>query len=153
MRVRGQDFSACGMDLFRITLHCYAVTYNFNVVRGTACAGSAMAYKNLYGDSTSQSLIYSSTASNGLALDYSFQYAAKGFSTSGAIKGNFTAEYSVDGGANWTTLVAPVNLDSQTLLLFLVQQFPEPFRLELFLLGQILNSGLWQPIVLLAIFI
>ncbi|WP_419495052.1 T9SS type A sorting domain-containing protein [Chryseobacterium bernardetii] len=79
---------------------------------GTACAGSNMVYRNLYNSVTSQSLIYSSTTSNGLALNYSFQYAAKGFSTTGAIKGNFTAEYSIDGGANWNTLVAPVNLDS-----------------------------------------
>ncbi len=71
-----------------------------------------MVYRNLYNSVTSQSLIYSSTTSNGLALNYSFQYAAKGFSTTGAIKGNFTAEYSIDGGANWNTLVAPVNLDS-----------------------------------------
>ncbi|RXM53618.1 MULTISPECIES: T9SS type A sorting domain-containing protein [unclassified Chryseobacterium] len=79
---------------------------------GTACAGSNMIYRNLYNNVTSQSLVYSSTASNGLAMDYSFQYAAKGFSTTGSIKGNFTAEYSTDGGANWVTLVAPVSLDS-----------------------------------------
>lgn len=79
---------------------------------GTACAGSTMVYRNLYSGVTSYSLIYSSTTSNGLALNYSFQYAAKGYSTTGDIKGNFTAEYTTDGGANWTTLVAPVNLES-----------------------------------------
>ncbi|MEG0926137.1 T9SS type A sorting domain-containing protein [Chryseobacterium sp.] len=79
---------------------------------GSACAGVNMAYRNLYNNITSYNLVYSSLNSNGLALDYSFKYAAKGFSTSGAIKGNFTAEYSLDAGANWTTLVAPVNLDS-----------------------------------------
>ncbi|WP_294328097.1 T9SS type A sorting domain-containing protein [uncultured Chryseobacterium sp.] len=79
---------------------------------GTACSGAGMAYRNLYNNVTSYSLVYSSTASNGLAMDYSFQYAARGFSTTGVVKGNFTAEYSTDGGANWTTLVAPVNLDS-----------------------------------------
>ncbi|AZB02016.1 T9SS C-terminal target domain-containing protein [Chryseobacterium joostei] len=79
---------------------------------GPACAGSNVAYKNLYSNVTSYNLVYSSPNSNGLALDYSFQYAAKGFSSSGAIKGNFVTEYSLDGGVNWTTLVAPVNLDS-----------------------------------------
>ncbi|MGU3373904.1 T9SS type A sorting domain-containing protein [Chryseobacterium sp. M5A1_1a] len=79
---------------------------------GSACAGSNMAYRNLYNNVTSYSLVYSSLNSNGLALDYSFQYAARGFSSSGNIKGNFTAEYSLDGGTNWTTLVTPVNLDS-----------------------------------------
>ncbi|AZA93170.1 T9SS C-terminal target domain-containing protein [Chryseobacterium nakagawai] len=79
---------------------------------GTACAGSNMAYRNLYSSVTSYNLVYSSLNSNGLALDYSFQYAAKGYSSTASTKGNFTAEYSLDGGGNWTTLVAPVNLDS-----------------------------------------
>ncbi|MCJ7935320.1 MAG: hypothetical protein MUW56_17260 [Chryseobacterium sp.] len=79
---------------------------------GTACADAKMAYKNLYSSATSFSLVYSSANSNGTAMDYSFQYAAKGYSTSGAIKGNVAADYSVDGGTTWVPLITPVVLDS-----------------------------------------
>ncbi|REC47739.1 T9SS type A sorting domain-containing protein [Chryseobacterium pennipullorum] len=83
---------------------------------GTACVGSKVAYRNLYSNSfttiSSFSVTYSSTESNGTALNYSFQYAAKGYSTTGAIKGNVVAEYSVDGGASWTALITPIGLDS-----------------------------------------
>lgn len=79
---------------------------------GTACAGTNMVYRNIYSGVTSQSIIYSTTFSNGLALDYSFQYAAKGFGTAGVIKGSVTAEYSIDGGSTWVPLMNPVVLDS-----------------------------------------
>ncbi|MGL6125810.1 T9SS type A sorting domain-containing protein [Chryseobacterium artocarpi] len=79
---------------------------------GTACAGSNMVYRNIYSGVTAQNVIYSTTHSNGLALDYSFQYAAKGFGTSGAIKGGVSAEYSIDGGTTWVPLMTPVVLNN-----------------------------------------
>lgn len=79
---------------------------------GTACVDAKMAYKNLYSGATSFSVTYTSTFSNGLALDYSFKYAAKGFNSTSVIKGNIAAEYSVDGGANWVPLMSPIVLDS-----------------------------------------
>ncbi|WET49353.1 T9SS type A sorting domain-containing protein [Chryseobacterium indologenes] len=77
-----------------------------------ACNGSNILYRNLYNSVPSYNLVYSSLNSNGLALDYSFQYTARGYSSTLNTKGSFTAEYSLDGGVTWTTLVAPVTLDS-----------------------------------------
>lgn len=79
---------------------------------GTACSGTKMAYRNLYGSVTSHSIVYSSVNSNATDLAYSFKYAAKGFSTSGSIKGTVIWEYSVDGGTTWASLGTPVALDS-----------------------------------------
>jgi hypothetical protein len=80
---------------------------------GTSCAGSKAVYKNIYGTTyTSWYMTYSSTASNATALNYSFKYLAKGFSTTGNISGSVAADYSVDGGTTWSDLLAPVTLNS-----------------------------------------
>ena len=79
---------------------------------GTACVGSKMAYRNLYSGVTSYNITYSSASSNGTELTYSFQYAAKGYSSSDAIKGSVVAEYTVDGGTTWVALGAPINLNN-----------------------------------------
>ncbi|WP_419868252.1 fibronectin type III domain-containing protein [Chryseobacterium sp. CT-SW4] len=80
---------------------------------GTVCAGSKAVYKNLYGSTyTSWFMTYSSTASNATALNYSFKYLAKGYSTSGAIEGTVSADYSIDGGTTWVEILAPVTLSS-----------------------------------------
>lgn len=80
---------------------------------GPACVGSKTVYKNIYETTyTGWNMTYTSTASNATALNYSFKYLAKGYGTSGAITGSVSADYSVDGGTNWVTLLTPVVLDS-----------------------------------------
>lgn len=83
---------------------------------GAACAGNNVVYRNIYQNSfggvASQSIVYTSTNSNATDLVYSFKYLAKGFSSSGAIKGSLVADYSVDGGATWVQLGTTINMDS-----------------------------------------
>lgn len=79
---------------------------------GTPCAGAKSLRYNLYSGATSWNIVYSSTASNGLALNYSYSYLAKGFSTTGAIKGSVKAEYSADNGSTWVQLGSTIALDS-----------------------------------------
>ena len=85
---------------------------SYNTNAGTACAGTKAINKNLYSFTSSWYLIYSSTASNATALTYSFKYLAKGYSTTGSVSGNIAAEYSVDGGTTWTSLLATTTLSS-----------------------------------------
>lgn len=76
---------------------------------GTACAGTKAVYKNIYDTVPSWNMVYSSTASNATALNYSFKYLAKGYNTTTAIiDGTVAADYSVDNGATWVTLLAPL---------------------------------------------
>lgn len=85
----------------------------YGTLAGTACAGTNAVYKNIYGTTyTSWYMTYSSTASNATALNYSFKYLAKGYSTTGDINGSVAADYSVDGGTTWNDLLTPVTLNS-----------------------------------------
>lgn len=92
---------------------------SFGTSAGTPCAGAKEAYKNIYSGVTPWFLKYTSpVTSNGTDLNFSFKYLAKGYSTTGAIAGTFTAEYSTNGGTTWTTVPAttgtvPVTLNSQ----------------------------------------
>lgn len=71
---------------------------------GTACAGSKVAYRNLYSSVTSQTITYTSTNSNGTDLVYSFQYLAAAYSSTTVISGGIVMEYSTNGGTSWTSL-------------------------------------------------
>ena len=79
---------------------------------GTSCQGTKHVFLNMYGSYPTWHHTYSSTFSNGEALDYSFSYLAKGWSTSGVVAGTVAADYSVDNGATWTEILAPVTLSS-----------------------------------------
>ncbi len=53
-------------------------------------------------------MVYTSTASNATALNYSFKYLAKGYNSTAIIDGTVAADYSVDNGATWVTILSPL---------------------------------------------
>ncbi|MCU7613257.1 T9SS type A sorting domain-containing protein [Chryseobacterium sp. GMJ5] len=83
---------------------------SFGSSAGTPCAGTKGVYKNLYSSVPAWYLVYSSTASNGTAMTYSFKYLAKSYDATVTVKGSVAADYSVDGGTTWTDILAPVTL-------------------------------------------
>ena len=85
-----------------------ATSASFGTSAGTACAGTKEVYKNLTSSTPDWFLIYSSTMSDGAALNYSFKYLASGL----LINGGVSADYSVDGGSTWVDVLAPVVLNS-----------------------------------------
>lgn len=87
-------------------------TPSFGTSAGIPCAGSKAVYRNMWSSASNWNLIYSSTASNGAALQYSFQYQAKAYGGTSVVSGDIQVQYSVDGGATYTTLLAPVNLST-----------------------------------------
>lgn len=94
-----------------------ARTPSYGTLAGTPCAGAKAVYVNNYESTFSTTvqnwfLVYTSTASNATDLNYSFKYLAKGYSTTGAINGTFSVEYSVDGGTTWVNLSPSVTLNS-----------------------------------------
>ena len=84
----------------------------YGTLSGTACAGTKAATKNMWTSATSWYLVYSSAVSNAAALDYSFKYLAKGYSTTGSISGSVSADYSIDNGVTWTEILPAVTLSS-----------------------------------------
>lgn len=82
---------------------------------GYPCTGTAAIRKNLYGTTTNitANAVYSSTVSNGNAIDVSFNYSAKPFSTTTpVVTGNMKVEYSADGGTTYTQLGSTVTFTS-----------------------------------------
>ncbi|ASE60312.1 T9SS C-terminal target domain-containing protein [Chryseobacterium indologenes] len=75
---------------------------------GTACQGTKAVYKNIYDGVPSWNMVYTSTASNATALNYSFKYLAKGYNSTAIIDGTVAADYSVDNGATWVTILSPL---------------------------------------------
>lgn len=87
-------------------------TSSFGTSAGVPCVDAKTIYKTMSSSAKNWNLIYSSTASNSLALDYSFQYLAKASGGTSVTSGTVQAEYSVDGGASYTALLSPVTLST-----------------------------------------
>ena len=92
-----------------------SAAFSRTTASGYYCSGAAAARRNIYGSSTYKTsyLMYESALSNGLAIDLSFKYIIKPYSSSSTINGNMVVEYSADGGTTWTQLGSTVTFTSQ----------------------------------------
>jgi len=59
-------------------------------------------------------MTYETTDSNGLAIDVSFKYLIKPYSSTGTVDGNVVVDYSVDGGTTWVQLGSTVTFTAET---------------------------------------
>lgn len=106
-----------GFGSFRNASNTNPASPNFSTAAGPACVGSRAVNRNLWGTGTSNSfwyLVYSSTNSNGTDLSYSFEYLAKPYDATSRIEGAIEVQYSVDGGASWTTSTPPISISEAT---------------------------------------
>ena len=76
----------------------------------TPCTGSYGLTRNFWSGGIAGSTTYSSTLSNGGKIDISFAYKTHIYS-GGSVNGTLKAEYSTDGGQNYTAL-GTINLNS-----------------------------------------
>lgn len=80
------------------------------------CSGSAAARKELYGSGASSSsfMMYSTNASNGGEITFSFNYLAKQPSTLYVVEGNLKVEYSIDSGNTWITVGSQIDFTTSS---------------------------------------
>ncbi|WP_333851870.1 T9SS type A sorting domain-containing protein [Epilithonimonas sp.] len=77
----------------------------------TPCTGTYGLTRNFWSGGIAGSTTYSSTLSNGGKIDISFAYKTHIYS-GGSVNGTLKAEYSIDGGQNYTALGTTINLNS-----------------------------------------
>ncbi len=88
-------------------------TPSYGTAAGTACVGTKMVTRNIYGTSTNTwNLTYSSTASNATALTYSYKYSAKPYNSTSSVNATLVSEYSVDGGTTWVEASPSVSINT-----------------------------------------
>lgn len=76
------------------------------------CTGAAALTRNFWNSGKTGSVVYSSTTSNGTALDVSFSYKALEYGGGSGVGGDFIAEYSIDGGTTYTQIGSTITLSA-----------------------------------------
>lgn len=86
---------------------------------GYPCSGTGALRKNLYGTTTNATAnaVYTSTSSNGGAIDVAFKYSTRGFSaTTPLVAGTMKVEYSADGGTTYNLIGSQVSITTHSAL-------------------------------------